>query len=727
MSGGGDNAPPPPSVNGGEFLLSLLQKSQSHPQQQQQSPLFGAAAPLPVPQQQQQHVALDPAVAAVGPSLSFPSPWQSNGRDLPASWPYALSPPLARDFLGFPQNPWPSHGNLGNDLRGLGLLGIDAGSAIQNLINQKQQEQKLTFGSFPSEIHVAESPLNGRQSETAMFNKLNERQGVEGSRSYNGLERNLEYDSQRNSQLNSSRHEINRNSEERRSGGRGKQHHGGNYQPMPSVETQRPPPGFANKPRGSGNWDFGNRRRNPDQHVNESTHSQMNNRRVLPNHEVKLRGDSEVALSHQLDQPGPPFGSNLHSISASDIKESPLVDSDRSSRQDRFRRDDSIEVDDVGEQLVDSLLIEDEIDEKNDKKQLRKESRVDNRGQRLLSQRMRNFKWMTECRGDIDRLSGPFLAIYDSLIPPEEEKLKQKQLMALLEKLVCKEWPEARLYLYGSCANSFGVSKSDIDVCFAINDANLDKSEVLLKLADILQSDNLHNVQALTRARVPIVKLMDPVTGISCDICINNVLAVVNTKLLRDYAQIDGRLRQLVFIVKHWAKSRGVNETYQGTLSSYAYVLMCIHFLQQRRPAILPCLQRMEPTYSVTVDDLECSFFDQVEKLGNYGSRNKESIARLVWAFFSYWAYGHDYANNVISVRTGSIISKQEKDWTRRVGNDRHLICIEDPFVTSHDLGRVVDKFSIKVLRGEFERAAEIMQYDPNPCARLFEPYVSHR
>lgn len=64
------------------------------------------------------------------------------------------------------------------------------------------------------------------------------------------------------------------------------------------------------------------------------------------------------------------------------------------------------------------------------------------------------------------------------------------------------------------------------------------------------------------------------------------------------------------------------------------------------------------------------------------------------------------------------------KDWTRRVGNDRHLICIEDPFETSHDLGRVVDKFSIKTLREEFERAANILQYDPNPSVTLFEPYV---
>ncbi|RRT52557.1 hypothetical protein B296_00007176 [Ensete ventricosum] len=66
---------------------------------------------------------------------------------------------------------------------------------------------------------------------------------------------------------------------------------------------------------------------------------------------------------------------------------------------------------------------------------------------------------------------------------------------------------------------------------------------------------------------------------------------------------------------------------------------------------------------------------------------------------------------------------QQMKDWTRRVGNDRHLLCIEDPFDTSHDLGRVVDRRSIKILREEFERAAHILQYDPNLCVTLFEPY----
>ncbi len=41
-------------------------------------------------------------------------------------------------------------------------------------------------------------------------------------------------------------------------------------------------------------------------------------------------------------------------------------------------------------------------------------------------------------------------------------------------------------------------------------------------------------------------------------------LAVVNTKLLADYAAVDGRLAQLVFVVKAWAKARNTNDAYRS-------------------------------------------------------------------------------------------------------------------------------------------------------------------
>ena len=49
-------------------------------------------------------------------------------------------------------------------------------------------------------------------------------------------------------------------------------------------------------------------------------------------------------------------------------------------------------------------------------------------------------------------------------------------------------------------------------------------------------------------------------------------------------------------------------------------------------------------------------------------------------------------------------------------------MCIEDPFEVGHDLGRVVDRQTIRILR-EMEQAAAVLQYDDDPCVTLFEPY----
>ncbi|OIW18992.1 hypothetical protein TanjilG_31050 [Lupinus angustifolius] len=727
MNGGGGDFTPPPPTNGGEYLLSLIQNPHNPPPQFHQPP----SQPPP----QQFPTTTDPAVAFMGPTIHVSSPWKINGPDHPQQFHHHHHYlPYQSNLFGLSHNPFPpirddyssTQISVANDLRKLGFFIEGNNNNNINMVEAllQHQELKLKFGSLPIDS-FAPDPQFQYDVGSLLNLKFN----------YNGYGRNLHLENPKpNPNLSSNGNVIEHDRIGVMFGRVNSDFHGvGNFRSEPS--------------RSNDQWGSGTRRKGSEVSSDELV---VRNESVHAMEEVARRGSNvgcEMRLPEHLDHPGPPSGSNLHLVSASDIEEprsmfqSNVVGDgvrDKFKGDGRLKMEDvadygrgssggSDEVDVLGEQLGDSLLLEDVPEENNNSKQQRRDKdarQSDLRGQWLLSQRARMYKRQMICRRDIDSLNVPFLLMYQSLIPPDEEKVKQKQLLSLLERLVIKEWPKARLYLYGSCANSFGISKSDIDVCLAIEEAHMDKSKLIMKLADILQSDNLQNVQALIHARVPIVKLMDPMTGISCDICINNLLAVVNTKLLWDYSRIDARLRQLAFIIKHWAKSRRVNETYHGTLSSYAYVLMCINFLQQRRPAILPCLQEMKTTYSVTVDDIDCSFFDQVEKLYDFGHRNKETIAQLVWGFFYYWAYCHDYTNDVISVRTGSIISKREKNWTRRIGNDRHLICIEDPFEMSHDLGRVVDKHSIKVLREEFERAADIMQFDPNPCVKLFEPYV---
>ncbi len=70
-------------------------------------------------------------------------------------------------------------------------------------------------------------------------------------------------------------------------------------------------------------------------------------------------------------------------------------------------------------------------------------------------------------------------------------------------------------------------------------------------------------VYVYSQARVPVVKFIYPPTRTSVDVTVNNMLPLANTRLISTYCAIDPRLRALVLLVKHWAKMRGVNDTYR--------------------------------------------------------------------------------------------------------------------------------------------------------------------
>jgi len=329
-------------------------------------------------------------------------------------------------------------------------------------------------------------------------------------------------------------------------------------------------------------------------------------------------------------------------------------------------------------------------------------------------------------KADGPALSAQLEELASTLQPAAADTARQTACFERVRAMVTKEWPDAQLLMYGSCANGFGGHSSDIDTCLALRwaDSADRKRTVVQRIAELAEQAGCRDVVALTHARMPVAKMVEGSTGVACDICVNNFLAVFNTRLLRDYAAVDPRLRALGYAVKHWAKRRCVNEPYTGTLSSYCYILMCIHLLQTRSPPVLPCLQSMTPhTFTRDVEGLRCGYYDDVRALQGWGGRNTQSLAQLLADFFDYWAHGHDYGGSVASVRVGGFIGKRRKGWTTRVGTERHLICIEDPFEVSHDLGRVVDKRSINVLRDEFARAAQILRTNPAPLEQLFQEY----
>ena len=106
---------------------------------------------------------------------------------------------------------------------------------------------------------------------------------------------------------------------------------------------------------------------------------------------------------------------------------------------------------------------------------------------------------------------------------------------------------------------------------------------------------------------------------------------------------------------------------------------------------------------------------------------NTESVGQLLCGFFRRYAREFDYMKGVASVRTGTFLTKREKIWmTKEQGfkGDRHLFCIEDPFELTHDLGRVMDRDTLKDVKAEIERA-DTLCAGKGTWEKLVEEYVA--
>ncbi|KAK4244287.1 hypothetical protein C7999DRAFT_35371 [Corynascus novoguineensis] len=181
--------------------------------------------------------------------------------------------------------------------------------------------------------------------------------------------------------------------------------------------------------------------------------------------------------------------------------------------------------------------------------------------------------------------------------------------------------------------------------------------------------------------------------GVQCDINFSAHLAVQNTLLLRCYSHCDPRVRPLILFVKHWAKVRRINSSYRGTLSSYGYTLMMLHYLVNiAQPFVCPNLQQLArpPAPNLSPQQIEetisCKgrniqfWRDEAEIIrlarDNALTQNRESVGELLRGFFEYYAKGgspmtmlpcrsFDWGRDVISLRThGGLLTKQAKGWT---------------------------------------------------------------
>lgn len=133
---------------------------------------------------------------------------------------------------------------------------------------------------------------------------------------------------------------------------------------------------------------------------------------------------------------------------------------------------------------------------------------------------------------------------------------------------------------------------------------------------------------------------------------------------------------------------------------------MILSFLQTRNPPVLPCLHQRPHQRLIGADGKPSAFADDLETLRSFGRKNKESLGELLFHFFRRYAHELDYERNVISIREGKLISKEEKKW-HLMQNNR--LCVEEPFNTERNLGNTADDISFRGVHLELRRAFDLV------------------
>ncbi|XP_006006033.1 terminal uridylyltransferase 4 isoform X1 [Latimeria chalumnae] len=287
---------------------------------------------------------------------------------------------------------------------------------------------------------------------------------------------------------------------------------------------------------------------------------------------------------------------------------------------------------------------------------------------------------------------------YNERSPPPSEQQNREHILASLERFIRKEYNDkARLCLFGSSKNGFGFRNSDLDICMTLEGhetaEKLNSKEIIEGLAKVLKKHpGLRDILPITTAKVPIVKFKHRDSDLEGDISLYNTLAQHNTRMLATYAAIDPRVQYLGYTMKVFAKCCDIGDASRGSLSSYAYILMVLYFLQQREPPVIPVLQEIFDGTDIPqrmVDGWNAFFFDEInelkKRLPELG-KNTESVGELWLGLLRFYTEEFDFKEYVISIRQKKLLTTFEKQWTSK------CIAIEDPFDLNHNLGAGVSR-----------------------------------
>ncbi|MCL7029832.1 hypothetical protein MKW94_017716 [Papaver nudicaule] len=286
--------------------------------------------------------------------------------------------------------------------------------------------------------------------------------------------------------------------------------------------------------------------------------------------------------------------------------------------------------------------------------------------------------------------------------PAEEDVTARTRVIDELKAVVNQSATEyssfrgATVIPFGSYISNLYTRWGDLDISIQIQDSSR-CSTALRNLHEAVRrrGHTFSITKFIPNARVPILVVeSNNHNNISCDISISNYAGIIKSRFLDWVAKIDDRFRDMVLLVKEWAKFQGINSSRDGTFTSYALCLLVIYHFQTCEPPILPPLKEMHNGEIVRgranfkyLKDVQNKMTANVEKFKRKRLTNTSSLSELFVSFFQKFSRIDLSNSNYFCTYTGK--------WEEREASFLTLfeispLYIKDPFARNENAARAV-------------------------------------
>ncbi|XP_023230344.1 speckle targeted PIP5K1A-regulated poly(A) polymerase-like [Centruroides sculpturatus] len=347
--------------------------------------------------------------------------------------------------------------------------------------------------------------------------------------------------------------------------------------------------------------------------------------------------------------------------------------------------------------------------------------------------------------------------VLQSEVSLNNDSLKlRKTIVNMLQNILSNFFPGSGVYMFGSSVNGFGFQGCDLDLHLKLPESyfmdGIDLKDCAPKIEDVLSqkailenlthsakavfvhkvlrkyTKGIENILFIPSYRCPLVRFQLNVSNnlVNCDLTVGKGITIENSMLLYTYGQLDpDRIRPFIITLRYWGKYHELIGS-GDKLTSYSFVLLCIFYLQTRKPPVVPTVLKLKELAEneCIIGKWDCSFCRDVSKIPK--SENKQSIRELLEGFFKFYAQ-FDFTLNVICPRTGNVVGKNEFMSDPEENFKVSPISIQDPFDLSHNTGSSINEKFLEEFKGKLQTSVNIInsRYKMWNLVDLLNPIVN--